>query len=116
MKRITITLCLPEDVREQVFGHDPTVTHRAAIYDALCGQHCWAVVAYETETGRGCDSLHFRLEGLGLPSMLDYSFDREPPPGISFVPNVRGALVPVTSESLGNAATDSKPKGQEVTE
>ena len=95
MVEVKVTLCLRGDLRE--FDHDDASGNavRKAVYDILNGSFCWAVMEYKTATGMGCESLHFKLEGLGLPSMLNHSFDREPPPGIAFEPNGFGALVPV---------------------
>lgn len=100
MHQIKVTLCLPWQVRDQQLEVPDGNSVRKAIYDAMQGQFCWAVVEYESPSGgKSIDSLWFRLEGLGLPSMLNYSFDREPPPGITFEPNGLGALVPVKVET-----------------
>ncbi len=111
MSHVTITLCLPHQVREQFSPETGGDTLTRAIYDALCGQFCWAVVQYELGPGsRGCASLHFRLEGLGLPSMVREGFDREPPPGIVFEPYFTGALVPVLAS--GDAPALAGPAGR----
>ena len=104
MAQVTITLCLPHQVREQFSPEVSGDALNKAIYDALCGQFCWAVVQYElAPSSRGYTNLHFRLEGLGLPSMVREGFDREPPPGIVFEPYLTGGLVPVLAS--GDAPT-----------